>query len=69
MYFGCIDFIKTVKAGAPFGETSPILNDVSGVPNWDKVAQGMLKMFNAEVMGKLPVIKHLKFGTILCFDP
>jgi hypothetical protein len=69
MYFGCIDFIKQVKAGAPFSETSPILNDVSGVAHWEKVAQGMLKMFNAEVMGKLPVIKHLKFGSILSFAP
>ena len=67
MYFGCIHFIKTVKAGVPFGESSPMLNDISGVPNWDKVAQGLLKMFNAEVVGKLPVIKHLKFGSILTF--
>lgn len=67
MYFGCIQFIKTVKAGVPFGESSPMLNDISGVPNWDKVAQGLLKMFNAEVVGKLPVIKHLKFGSILTF--
>ena len=67
MYFGCIKFIKTVKAAAPFGESSPILNDISGCPNWDKVSQGMLKMFNAEVLGKLPVIKHLKFGSILSF--
>ena len=38
MYFGCVAFIKQVKAGVPFGESSPILNDVSGVPNWDKVS-------------------------------
>ena len=67
MYFGCIDFIKSVKKGVPFGESSPMLNDISGIPNWDKVAQGMLKMFNAEVIGKHPVIKHLKFGSILSF--
>ena len=66
MYFGCIAFIKEVKAGVPFGESSPMLNDISGVPSWDKVAHGMLKMFNAEVVGKLPVIKHLRFGSILC---
>lgn len=65
MYFGCVAFIKKVKVGVPFGESSPMLNDISGVPSWEKVAQGMLKMFNAEVMGKLPVIKHLKFGSIL----
>lgn len=68
MYFGCIHFIKQVKAGVPFAETSPMLNDISGVPSWDKVAGGMLKMFNAEVCGKLPVIKHLMFGSILSFD-
>ena len=67
MYFGCIKFIKTVKAGVPFGESSPMLNDISGVPNWDKVSGGLLKMFNDEVVGKLPVIKHLKFGSILAF--
>ena len=67
MYFGCIAFIKEVKSTAPFAETSPILNDISGVPSWDKVAGGMQKMFVAEVMGKLPVIKHLKFGSILAF--
>ena len=38
MYFGCICFIKEVKTGVPFGESSPMLNDISGVPNWDKVA-------------------------------
>lgn len=38
MYFGCINFIKEVKKGVPFGESSPMLNDISGVPNWDKVA-------------------------------
>mmetsp|Transcript_12795 Transcript_12795/g.21643 ORF Transcript_12795/g.21643 Transcript_12795/m.21643 type:complete len:131 (+) Transcript_12795:608-1000(+) len=69
MYFGCVKFIKTVKAGVPFGESSPMLNDISGVPHWEKVSQGMYKMFNAEVLGKLPVIKHLKFGSILSFKP
>jgi hypothetical protein len=38
MYFGCIDFIRSVKKGVPFGESSPMLNDISAVPNWDKVA-------------------------------
>ena len=45
MYFGCIKFIKSVKKGVPFGESSPMLNDISGVPSWEKVATGLLKMF------------------------
>ena len=56
MYFGCIHFIKSVKKGAPFGESSPMLNDISAVPSWDKVTSGLMKMFNAEVIGKFPVI-------------
>lgn len=38
MYFDCIAFIKEVKKGVPFGEGSPMLNDISNCPNWDKVA-------------------------------
>ena len=67
MYFACIAFIKQVKKGVPFGEGSPILNDISAVASWDKVTQGLMKMFQAEVVGKLPVIKHLKFGSLLAF--
>jgi hypothetical protein len=32
----CIEFLKSVKKGA-LQETSPMLNDISGVPNWEKV--------------------------------
>jgi hypothetical protein len=45
MYFGCIAFIKQVKKGVPFGEGSPILNDISAVASWEKVTQGLMKMF------------------------
>ena len=45
MYFQCIKFIKDIKTGGKFFETSPILNDISGVPNWGKVATGLIKMF------------------------
>lgn len=69
MYFGCIKFIKSVKKGVSFGESSPMLNDISAVPNWDKVTTGLMKMFTVEVVGKHPVIKHLKFGSILDFNP
>jgi len=38
MYFACIKFIKDVKRAVPFHESSPLLNDISAVPSWDKVA-------------------------------
>jgi hypothetical protein len=38
MYFGGIKFIKLVKKGVSFGESSPMLNDISAVPSWEKVA-------------------------------
>lgn len=69
MYFGCIHFIKSVKKGVPFGECSPILNDISAVPHWGKVAQGMIKMYQGEVLNKHPVIKHFKFGSLIVFEP
>jgi hypothetical protein len=69
MYIGCINFIKLVKKGVPFGESSPMLNDISAVATWDKVASGLMKMFQAEVLGKHPVIKHFKFGSLIPFVP
>jgi serine/threonine-protein phosphatase 2A activator len=68
MYFACIAYIKSVKK-CPFWEGSPMLNDISAVPSWEKVAKGMMAMFLKEVAGKHPVIKHLKFGSLLVFNP
>jgi serine/threonine-protein phosphatase 2A activator len=44
-----------------------MLNDISAVPGWEKVTTGLMKMFMEEVIGKHPVIKHLKFGSLLKF--
>lgn len=66
MYANCVQFIKEVKSG-PFHEHSPILYDISGTPNWAKVALGMVKMYQAEVLFKFPVIKHTAFGSLLRF--
>ncbi|RKP08549.1 hypothetical protein THASP1DRAFT_29660 [Thamnocephalis sphaerospora] len=68
MYFGCIQVINTVKHG-PFHEHSPLLHDIAMVPTWAKVNTGMLKMYQAEVLGKFPVVQHLEFGTLLPFEP
>eukprot|EP00826_Nyctotherus_ovalis_P065183 TRINITY_DN9576_c0_g1_i6.p1 TRINITY_DN9576_c0_g1~~TRINITY_DN9576_c0_g1_i6.p1 ORF type:complete len:315 (+),score=117.21 TRINITY_DN9576_c0_g1_i6:189-1133(+) len=68
MYLDCIRFIKEVKKGVPFGESSPTLNDISNVVTWKKIASGMIKMYQAEVLSKHPVIKHLRFGSVLRFN-
>lgn len=67
MYLNCIAFIKTVKKGVPFGESSPMLNDISAAASWLKVANGMVKMYQAEVLAKFPIVQHIRFGTICRF--
>ncbi|OCK80918.1 serine/threonine-protein phosphatase 2A activator 1 [Lepidopterella palustris CBS 459.81] len=68
MYFSAIGFINDVKRG-PFWEHSPILFDISGVKaGWAKINKGMLKMYNAEVLSKFPVIQHFPFGSLFCWE-
>lgn len=64
LYFSCILFIKKVKKG-PFSEHSPLLDDISGVPNWNKVNSGLLKMYKVEVLEKVPIMQHFLFGWLI----
>ncbi|KAF7862035.1 hypothetical protein EAF04_007915 [Stromatinia cepivora] len=68
MYFSAIGFINDVKTG-PFWEHSPILFDISGVRSgWGKINKGMIKMYNAEVLSKFPVVQHFPFGSLFSWD-
>ncbi|KAK3994544.1 hypothetical protein QBC44DRAFT_41403 [Cladorrhinum sp. PSN332] len=64
MYFSAIGFIYDVKKG-PFWEHSPTLYDISGIQHgWGKINKGMIKMYDAEVLGKFPVVQHFPFGSL-----
>lgn len=68
MYFSAIGFINDVKKG-PFWEHSPILFDISGIRDgWGKINKGMIKMYNAEVLSKFPVIQHFPFGSLFSWE-
>jgi serine/threonine-protein phosphatase 2A activator len=64
MYLGCIQFIKNIKRNVPFFESSPMLNDISHLSSWEKISSGLLRMYEAEVLDKLPVVQHFQFGSI-----
>ncbi|KAJ5495694.1 Serine/threonine-protein phosphatase 2A activator 1 [Penicillium diatomitis] len=68
LYFAAVGFIYDVKKG-PFWEHSPMLYDISGIrAGWGKINKGMLKMYNAEVLSKFPVVQHFPFGSLFSFD-
>ncbi|KAL6709983.1 Serine/threonine-protein phosphatase 2A activator 1 [Coniothyrium glycines] len=68
LYFSAIGFIYDVKKG-PFWEHSPILYDISGIKaGWAKINKGMIKMYNAEVLSKFPVVQHFPFGSLFSWE-
>lgn len=64
LYFGCIRYIKTIKTGVPFFESSPMLDDISHLVSWSKVASGLLRLFEGEVLSKRQVVQHFVFGEV-----
>lgn len=68
MYLACIRAIMQVKT-AGLAWNSPMLNDISAVKTWEKVNQGLIRMYKVEVLGKLPIMQHMLFGRLLAFEP
>jgi len=62
-----IRFIHTVKTG-PFEEHSAYLHQISQLASWQKANQGLLRMYEAEVLHKFPIVQHVLFGRILRFE-
>lgn len=44
-----------------FAHHSPLLHSISGVATWEKVYEGLGRMYCKEVLGKFPVVQHLLF--------
>jgi hypothetical protein len=64
LYFQCIRYIKSLKKGVPFFESSPMLDDISNLKNWAKVSGGLIRLFDGEVLNRKPVVQHFVFGEI-----
>jgi serine/threonine-protein phosphatase 2A activator len=67
LYLAAVRFVRSVKKG-PLRETSPIVCDAAALPSWARVGAGLLRMYQAEVLDKLPIAQHFLFGSLLRFD-
>lgn len=67
MFFDAVHYNLSSKNGL-LEEHSPILYQISNVPKWEKIAKGLIKMYEDEVLKKIVVTQHFYFGSILKFE-
>ena len=68
IYLDCVDYIKSVKTGASFSQYAPILESITNAKNWEKIAKGLVKMYQDDVLGKIVIIQHFYFGSVLLLE-
>ena len=68
IYLDCVDYIKSVKTGASFGHYAPILESITNAKNWEKIAKGLVRMYQDDVLGKIVIIQHFYFGSVLLLE-
>ena len=64
MFFEAVAFVRTVKRGAGFDETSPMLYQIMMHLDWTPLFAGLVRVWHGEVLDKFPVAQHFLFGDI-----